>query len=95
MVLVDRQEVVELAVQQELSNFVLTTTGVNNSPTLIKRSVATKLSLKPGEVAVMAGLVDDQNSAGNSRLPFLGWLIGQEKQLKQSEILLFIQVDKI
>lgn len=31
----------------------------------------------------------------HSRLPFLGWLIGQEKQLKQSEILLFIQVDKI
>ena len=40
---------------QELSNFVVTKTGVNGSPTLIKRAVNTKLGLML-VVVVLAGL---------------------------------------
>ena len=90
-----RQDTIELTLQQELSNFVVTKTGVNGSPTLIKRSVNTKLGLSPGEVVVLAGLQDDQNDESTNRLPFLGWLLGQERQQKQSEILLFIEVVRI
>ena len=90
-----RQDTIELTLQQELSNFVVTKTGVNGSPTLIKRSVNTKLGLSPGEVVVLAGLQDDQADESTNRLPFLGWLLGQERQQKQSEILLFIEVVRI
>lgn len=90
-----REDVIELALQQELSNFVVTKTGVNGSPTLIKRAVNTKLGLVPGEVVVLAGLQDDQQDAAQNRLPLLGWLLGDERQDKRSEILVFIEVQKL
>lgn len=90
-----REDVIELTLNQELSNFVVTKTGVNNSPTLIKRAVNTKLGLVPGEVVVLAGLQDDQDDETQNRLPFLGWLMGQERQQKRSEILVFIEVVRI
>lgn len=90
-----RGDVIELSLNQELSNFVVTKTGVNNSPTLIKRAVNTKLGLVPGEVVVLAGLQDDQEDEALNRVPFLGWLIGQERQQKRSEILVFIEVVRI
>lgn len=90
-----REDVIELALQQELSNFVVTKTGVNGSPTLIKRAVNTKLGLVPGEVVVLAGLQDDQQDEAQNRLPVLGWLLGDERQDKRSEILVFIEVQKL
>lgn len=90
-----REEVIELTLQQELSNFVVTKTGVNGSPTLIKRAVNTKLGLVPGEVVVLAGLQDDQQDETQNRLPWVGWLMGQERQEKRSEILVFIEVVRI
>ncbi|MDP2824279.1 MAG: hypothetical protein Q8O52_16570 [Sulfuritalea sp.] len=84
--------IIELTLQQELSNFVVTKTGVNGSPTLIKRAVNTKLGLVPGEVVVLAGLQDDQQDEIQNRLPWFGWLVGQERQEKRSEILVFIEV---
>lgn len=90
-----REDVIELSLQQELSNFVLTKTGVNGSPTLIKRSVNTKLGLVPGEVVVLAGLQDDQQDETQNRMPWLGWLLGHERQEKRSEILVFIEVERI
>lgn len=90
-----REGVIELALQQELSNFVVTKTGVNGSPTLIKRAVNTKLGVVPGEVVVLAGLQDDQQDETQNRLPWLGWLMGQERQEKRSEILVFIEVVRI
>lgn len=90
-----REDVIELNLSQELSNFVVTKTGVNGSPTLIKRAVTTRLGLVPGEVVVLAGLQDDQDDESSNRLPFLGWLMGQERQQKRSEILVFIEVIRI
>lgn len=90
-----REDVIELQLQQELSNFVLTKTGVNGSPTLIKRSVNTKLGLVPGEVVVLAGLQDDQQDETQNRMPWFGWLLGQDRQEKRSEILVFIEVVRI
>jgi type II secretory pathway component GspD/PulD (secretin) len=90
-----RADVVELLLNQELSNFVLTKTGVNNSPTLIKRSVNTKLGLVPGEVVMLAGLQDDQEDEASSRVPFMGWLFGHQLAVKRSEILVFVEVVKL
>lgn len=90
-----REDVIELNIQQELSNFVLTKTGVNNSPTLIKRSIATRLGLVPGEVVVIAGLLDNQEDESANRVPFLGWLFGKDRQERSSEILVFIEAQRI
>lgn len=90
-----RENVIELTMQQELSNFVVTKTGVNGSPTLIKRSVDTKLGINPGEVVVMAGLQDVQEDSTNTRLPVFGYLFGQDKQFKDSEILIFVEAVRI
>ncbi|MBI5437639.1 MAG: hypothetical protein HY936_01565 [Nitrosomonadales bacterium] len=56
-----RETVVDLDISQELSSFVATTTGVNGSPTLLKRTVNSKLSIKPGEVVIFAGLNEKKN----------------------------------
>lgn len=90
-----RAEVIELNLSQELSSFVATNNGVNNSPTLIKRAVNTRLSLQPGEVVVLAGLEDDRREEREDRLPFLGWLIGNQQQDRQSEILVLIEAQRI
>lgn len=90
-----RQEVIELSLEQELSNFIITKTGVNGSPTLTKRAVNTNLGVVPGEVVVLAGLQDDQEDGTENRLPWLGWLLGRDRQEKRSEILIFIEVQRI
>lgn len=90
-----REDVIELRLQQELSSFVVTKTGVNNSPTLIKRAVDTRLGIQPGEVVVLAGLQDEQADESQTRLPFVGWLLGERQQKRQSEILVFIEAQRI
>lgn len=90
-----RRDVIELDLHQELSNFVATNTGVNNSPTLIKRSVDTRLTLQPGEVVVLAGLQDDKQDQQDRRVPFFGWPLSAQSQQQKTEVLVFIEAVKI
>lgn len=90
-----RSDVIELDLSQELSSFTTTSTGVNNTPTLIKRALQTKLTLQPGEVVAIAGLQDDKTDASESRLPFFGWLTSDESSRQQTEILVFIEAQRI
>lgn len=90
-----RQDVIELQLSQELSNFVQTQTGVNNSPTLLKRQVNTKLGIQPGEVVILAGLEGDETTESGNRLPFFGWLLGESRKAAKSEILVLLEVVRI
>lgn len=90
-----RGDVIELGLNQELSNFVVTATGVNGSPTLIKRSIGTKLGLVPGEVVIIGGLEDSQTTESADRLPLLGWLMGRASVEKRSEIVILLEVVKL
>lgn len=68
-----RESTIDLTIQQQLSNFVKTETGINNSPTLIKRDVNTQVSIKNGEIVVLGGLAETKtgnNSTGFKLLPF-------------------------
>jgi general secretion pathway protein D len=61
-----------LLVDGQVSTFQATTTGVSNSPTLVKRQVKTSVSVGDGEVLVIGGLNDSkatQSTAGFSFLP--------------------------
>ena len=83
---------VGLVVQQQVSTFVATTTGVNASPTLLKRELTTSLSMKTGEVVVMGGLEDGRSSesaTGPSGLfSFLGMRLREDAR---SELILLLE----
>jgi len=91
-----REGVIELSIDQQLSNFILTTTGVNNSPTLTKRALKTSVGMQDGDLIVLGGLTE--NKEGNSRdglsfLPKFMQTTGTETS--RSEILLVLQVQRI
>ena len=64
------RDVIDLDIAQELSNFVRTDTGVNATPTLIKRALTNRLSLRSGDVIVLGGLTEDRDERAKSG--FLG-----------------------
>lgn len=91
-----RNAVIELALSQQLSDFIKTTTGVNNSPTLTKRELKTTVGLQDGDVIVLGGLAenkDTQTRDGPSFLP--GFLHTSGKEVSSSEILLVLQVQRL
>lgn len=91
-----REAVVDLTVTQQLSSFVATDTGVNGSPTLIKREVKTALSMADGDIVVLGGLAENKESAGRNGLSFLPSILHtRSNETSRSEILLILQLTKI
>jgi general secretion pathway protein D len=86
------QEAIYLGVQQQVSSFVATTTGVNSSPTLLKRDLTTNLGLKSGEVAVLGGLDEFRGSDAHSGLPgFLSFLGSRSRDESRSKLILLLE----
>lgn len=91
-----RDEVIDLTISQQLSTFVTTTTGVNNSPTLIKREIATSIGATDGDVVVLGGLDEDKTTTDSNGLAFLpSWTRGNSSDTSKTQILLILQVQKI
>ncbi|MGM9516979.1 type II secretion system protein GspD [Roseateles sp. DB2] len=90
-----REGAIDLAVQQQISNFVPTTTGVNNSPTLIKRELKTDVQVRDGEIVMLGGLTEEKSSAGRSGLSFLpGWAQTRTGERGRTELLLVLQLTR-
>jgi len=69
---------------------------VSGSPTKNTRSLKTVASLKDGDVIVLGGLMQDDDTAANSREGFLPWfLAGHTKSKARTEVVLVLQVQKI
>jgi general secretion pathway protein D len=62
---------IDLDISQEVSSAELTTTGVTSSPTIRKRSVETKLSLRDGATVMLGGLISETNTDSDSGVPVL------------------------
>ncbi len=62
---------IDIEISQEVSSAEPTTTGVTSSPTIRKRSVDTKLSLRDGATVMLGGLISDNSTDSNSGVPFL------------------------
>ncbi len=62
---------IDLDVTQEVSAAQATQTGVNISPTIATRKVETKLTLEHGSTVLLAGLISDDRTDGNSGVPWL------------------------
>jgi general secretion pathway protein D len=91
-----RDSSISVKVDQQVSNFVLTTTGVNNSPTLNKRQLSTSVDVTDSEVVVIGGLREDKEVAATGGLAFLPrWMKSQSGDKTHSEILLFLQVTRL
>lgn len=88
-----RADLVDLNITQELSSFVATTTGVNGSPTLLQRMATSQLTIKPGEVIVFAGLEEQKDDEAESHI--FGFSLGKKKNKSTSEVLLFIEAQRI
>lgn len=90
------EDSIDLRLMQQVSNFVITQTGVNNSPTLNKREVRTDLTVKDGEVVVFGGLTDDKQTKSRSGLAFVpSFLHGKSADKSRTEILLLVQVSRL
>jgi type II secretory pathway component GspD/PulD (secretin) len=91
-----RESSISVKVDQQVSSFMQTTTGVNNSPTLTKRQLTTNVNLADGDVVVIGGLREDKDSEASSGLNFLPSLFKSKSSDKNhSEILLFLQLRRI
>lgn len=80
---------INLTIDGQISNFKTTTTGVTNSPTLIKRQVKTAVTVADGDVLLIGGLNDSQQNEQDSRLAFLpGFPAKQRSDVKTDLVLL-------
>ena len=86
--------VINLSVRQELSNFAETTSGVNNSPTLVKREIKTNISANSAELIVLGGLIENKNTASTAGLSFLpAFLSAKSNSNDKTEIILSLYVE--
>jgi general secretion pathway protein D len=91
-----REGVIDLNIDQQLSNFITTTTGVNNSPTLTKRALKTSVGVQDGDLIVLGGLTETKEGNTHDGLSFLPkFFHSSSKENTKSEILLVLQVQRI
>lgn len=89
-------DVSEMDILQQISDFSQTTTGVNNSPTLKTRELSTSISLKDGDVIVLGGLDQKKDSGDSTGLSFLpSWLWAKSIDAEKTEILMFIEAHRL
>lgn len=87
---------IDVNIDQQVSSFAQTTTGVNNSPTLTKRQLTSVVSTHDGEVIVIGGLRQQKDSQAGTGLSFLpGFMKSHSEDATSSEILLFLKVERI
>lgn len=90
-----RTEGVSIKLFQQLSNFVSTTNGVNNSPTLTKRELKTDVQVQTDELLILGGLEENKTQDDSSAFTLLPFLTSANKTHNNTEIILMLQVTRI
>ena len=75
---------IDLEVSQEVSSAEPTTTGVTTSPTIRKRSIETKLSMRDGATVMLGGLISETATDSDSGVPGLKDIPGLGHLFKKS-----------
>ena len=88
-------DVIDMKVSQQLSYFVATTTGVNSSPTLIRRSLDTAITAASGDVIVLGGLTETKTTNTRSGVSFLPWNLGKQDDDSTVDGLVILQLEKV
>lgn len=81
---------IKLKIKSELSDFIKTETGVNNTPTLLKRLVDSTVYVSDGSLIVLGGLVEEKGS--NSEDSIFSLIFGRSKKFDKSDIMLLLHV---
>ncbi len=90
------QDVIGLDIVQQLSNFAKTDTGVNNTPTLIKREVSTSVSLNDDDIIVLGGLAENKTSKVRTGLSFLPDVFGSDSDERaKTDIIVVLQARRV
>lgn len=63
---------IDLDISQEVSQALPTASSTINSPTILSRSLQTRLSIQDGSSVLLGGLISNSENKGNSRVPILG-----------------------
>ncbi|HHT1645000.1 TPA: type II secretion system protein GspD [Klebsiella michiganensis] len=92
-----RTDNIDLVIKQQLSSFAKTDTGVNNSPTLIKREVNTEVSAADGDIILLGGLAESKVTNADTGFSFLpkGWLSSSSDEKNKTDILVVLQAKKV
>ncbi|MEC5159124.1 type II secretion system protein GspD [Janthinobacterium sp. CG_S6] len=91
-----REGGIDMIVDQQISDFASTRSGVNNSPTLTKRSLTTTVSARDGELIVLGGLTQDKTMTSGSGQSFLPkFMRSSSASDDKTEVLLLLQVTKL
>ncbi|WP_166889606.1 type II secretory pathway protein [Massilia sp. CCM 8734] len=87
---------IQLVVDQQISDFARTETGVNNSPTLTKRSLSTTVNMADGELIVLGGLTQDKATSSDGGQSFLPkFMRSRGVSDSRTEVILMLQVTRI
>lgn len=87
---------VDVVIDQQISDFVRTETGVSSSPTLTKRALSTTVTLGDDEFVVLGGLTSHKAVEGTSGLSFLPrFLRDSTSSDARTEVLLLLQVSRV
>lgn len=79
-------------VRFELSDAVKTTTGVQASPTLVKRMFQASPIVQPGQFLILGGLLTDRDAGLNSRV--FGFSTGKSSEKAKTELVLVLFAEK-
>ncbi|EGN7773906.1 type II secretion system protein GspD [Salmonella enterica subsp. enterica serovar Muenster] len=90
-----RENMIDLTLSQELSNFAKTETGVNNSPTLIKRSIQTSVSVQDGDIIMIGGLADTKDNSTDTSLSFLPMFGTKGTDKSKTDIVIILQAKRV
>lgn len=91
-----RDQVTMLKIEQQISQFVTTVTGVNATPTLVKRQLTTSVQARDDDVLVVGGLNETSTKGVNAGLSFLpAFFRSSSSEDKTTELLLLLQVQRI
>lgn len=87
---------VELTIDQQSSSFVQTTTGVDQSPTLLKRQVSTRVMVEPGSFVVLGGMQETRSGSDVSGPKWLPEFMNRKSaDRSETELLLVLYVEKV
>lgn len=89
-------DTIELTINHQISSFINTTNGVNNSPTLIKRELTSVINAKHNDLVMLGGLQENTTTQVHSKLPFLPISFhGRSREDQDTEIMLLMSVQLI
>lgn len=87
---------IDLNIKQTLSEAIRTTTGVNGTPTLTNREIATQTVLKSGDSVIIGGLHSSRDGVGRTGLSFMPrWLDSSTKDFARTEIIVFLTATQV